>query len=233
MANKQFKAEISDYVLQRGTGKPVERNKAIVYDFMPVILGEMFRTDEILSKMLLRPPPVTGPFMLQAKAYEKLGLIYVMQGELIPALECYRISLDSKMAFKKYVGDIQENALLNHKEMEFLEKPNDMEKKLVSKVLNLNLKPDRNVYNSWVEELRATKSNTTKQNGVVFNSPERVEAYMGIGEYAKALSIAEGLNLPELIIKVQTATPDEILDTKYLYKYMLDHHPQSNFGSGW
>src|SRR3989338_3565018 len=105
LAFNEEEAMATDYI------KAFRPPKANVYDFMPAVLGNKFRTNEILSRMLLRRAPETAPFMLLTDAYEELGLRYAGEGSIIPALECYRIALQSRTSFARAMGLIQGKAL--------------------------------------------------------------------------------------------------------------------------
>ncbi len=226
MVRNLFRVTLSEYINQRGTGQPIQREEAIVYDFMPVVLGDRFRTDEVLSRMLLRPAPEEGPFMLKSNAYETLGLKYVDREELIPALECYRIALDSRTSFATAIARIQGSALLNQREIAHMDTSTDLEQKLVREVAKSRRIYDRVAYTSWVEGLRTDQKQWRKSNKEKFGSPEYVEACLKIGEYEQALLIAKDLGDKKLMKKVKQTQPKEILDVKFLKKYIDDNHPE-------
>ena len=92
MVNRQ-RVVIPENIRQRGTGKQLDRKDAIVFDFMPVLLGDQFRTNDILSRQLFREQPVSAPFMLSNSAYTKLGIRHLEKGQITPALESYKIAL--------------------------------------------------------------------------------------------------------------------------------------------
>lgn len=230
MVRDLSRVTLSEYINQRGTGQPIQRKEAIVYDFMPVVLGDQFRTDGVLSRMLLRPAPEDAPFMLKSNAYETLGLKYVGKGELIPALECYRIALDSRTSFTAAMASIQESALLNNREIAQMNTSTDLEKKLVREIAKSWIIYDQAAYISWVEELRTTQKNWKKLNRENYGSAEYIEACLKIGKCKEALANAEELGDEKLIMRVKRVWPKEILDIKFLKKYIDDNHPESSFG---
>jgi len=227
MPKSLSKVVIINHIRQRGTGQIIRREEAIVYDFMPVILGDKFRTDSTLSKMLLRPEPEDAPFMLETDAYETLGLRYVREGLLVPALECYRIALDSRTSFVGAVAEIQENVLLNPNEIRHMDVSSDLEKKLVEEIAKSDGNHDQFAYASWVEELRTARKAWSELNRNNYGSREYVEACLKIGEYKEALSNAKDLRDKKLIRRVKQAIPNEILDIKFLRKFIDDNFPES------
>ena len=225
------KVELSEYISQRGTGQAIEREGALVYDFMPVVLGDEFRTNDVLSRMLLRPAPKDAPFILQSDAYETLGLKYVDEENLVPALECYRIALNSRTTFAMFMARIQEAALLNQHEIDHLDVSTDLERKLVEEVVKSNGKHDQVAYNTWVEELRTAQKTWLELDGSNnYGSRKYVEACLRIGEYERAIANAESLGDENLIRRVKRVIPKEILDIKFLTKYINDNFPESTFG---
>lgn len=222
---------VSDYITQRGTGKPIQREGAIVYDFMPVILGEQFRTDKVLSCMLLRPQPVDAPFMLRTEAYEELGMKYVSKGKTTPALECYRIALDSTTSFTKFIGDIQSCALINENELKHMDISSELEEKLLKEIVKLNTKVNLTSYESWVEEIRSKYQKWKSFSLNDQKSREYVETSLKIGKYEEAFYSAKELGDKKLIQKVKSATPKEILDVNFLDKHIHDNFPESTIGT--
>lgn len=154
--------KISEYMNQRGTDKEIPLREAIVYDFMPYVIGERFRKEKVLLNRVFFDAPVDAPFILKSVAYETLGLIYLNKKDLIPALDCYRIFLDSRLNFVKVMSRIQNNALLNSSEKNALKFESVLEEKLVREVLNLNVKADLEAYSYWVEALRKDRKSLAK-----------------------------------------------------------------------
>lgn len=218
------------YISQRGTGEPIDREKAIVYDFMPVILGERFMTDEVLSKMIMRPEPVSAPFMLRSDAYEKLGSIYVKKGELIPALECYRIALDAATSLSLFISRLQGNALLNTNELNHLDGPTVFEGKLIKEAKKVEDVYGQAAYATWVEGIRTDQKNWRHLNHTEFGSEKYIEACMKIGKFEEARHHAEKTKNKTLIQKINDTQPEEILDLDFLNTYIDENHPDSTMG---
>ncbi|AJF62006.1 TPA: hypothetical protein HA239_00440 [Candidatus Woesearchaeota archaeon] len=221
---------LSQQIPQRGTGKKISRDEAIVYDFMPAVLGNKFRTNEILSRMLLRRAPETAPFMLLTDAYEELGLRYAGEGSIIPALECYRIALQSRTSFARAMGLIQGKALHDENEIDHMTLSDSLEQRLVGLVAESEKEVDYVAYNSWIEELREAQKNWWRLNRTQHGSEKYIEACLKIGEYQEALASAEVLKDSNLIRKVKKAQPPEILDLDFLKKYINDNYPDSTIG---
>jgi len=228
MKKELYRVSIERLASQRGTGKPIQREQAIVYDFMPVTLGEQFRTNSILSKMLLRSPPVGAPFMLTTTAYETLGFKYFEEGEIIPALECYRIALDSRTSFVTFIAKIQKNVLLNQNELSHLELFTPLEEMLLKESYKSKFQPNPELYAKWIKELRTARKNWFELNHNDYGSEEYVKACLKVGEYEEAIHHARKLNKKELLEEVESAMPREILDVEFLRKYVDDNHPESS-----
>ena len=223
-------ADLSEYIYPRGTGHAIPREKAIVYDFMPMCLGEQFRTSEILSRMLLRPAPETAPFMLQADAYEKLGERYIRENKITPALECYRIALGSKTEFTAAIARLGSSALLNPHELEHLNLSTNLEKILMKEVMKSPQDSDQAAYSNWIEDLRVAQERWLDLNHKEYGSATYVEACLSIGKYEEARTNATKLGNQSLLQKVKDFIPVEILDVQFLKKYIDDNYPESTFG---
>jgi hypothetical protein len=222
---------LSTHISQRGAGEIINRKEALVYDFMPMILGERFRIDGTLSKMLLRPAPEDAPFMLETDAYETLGEKYIDKGEWNPALECYRIALESRTSFAKFMAGIQGDALLSPNEIGHLDISTKMERGLLKWAMESGMRSDPSAYIKWVNELRIAKNNWENLNRNAYGSKEYVEACLRIGEYKEALSNAKNLNDRKLTRIVKQARPKEILDIGFLKKFIDDNFPESSIGN--
>ncbi|GAI66228.1 unnamed protein product, partial [marine sediment metagenome] len=194
----------------------------------PVILGDQFRSNNILSKMLLRPAPKDAPFMLQTDAYETLGFKYLKENKIIEALECYRIALDSSIGFTMAIRSLGKSALLNQNEINHLNIPKNLENKLISSVGRLKNKINPGAYCSWVEELRIVEQQWMKLNQKDYGSKEYIELCLKTGRYKEALSNAKSLEDEKVIEKVKLVTPEEILDIEFLKGYIAKNFPESS-----
>lgn len=226
---KQKKFSIPKSMKQRGTGKEIDRTSAIVYDFMPVLLGNEFRTNDILSKQLFRDRPVSGPMILMEDAYNTLGSRYLKEGQITPALECYKFALREQTGFISFVSAIQENALLTQEEISHLKLDSQLEKNLMQEIARKKRKEiDQDLYNAWIEKLRASYRLYLELNHKEYGTRQYFEVLLDIGDNGEASSIAENLGDKNLVMRIKLARPKEILDVKWLKKYVEENHPESS-----
>ena len=235
MGSSLYRVKIPAEIEQRGTGKAINRPDALVYDCMPVLLGDQFRTHPVLSRVLLRDAPVSAPFMLKREAYELLGVKYVEEGDLIPGLECYRIMLESATDFVEAMSRIQGSALLNQREVKKLGLASDLESELMRSCRKAKMKADPQKYADWVDQLKASKKEWLRlnQNNKTYGSAKYIEACLRIGLYEQAEACARNLKKRGVIQKVRDQTPDEILDTSFLHEYISANSanfPESTIG---
>jgi len=112
--SKRKQVVIPEKVKQRGTNREINRPDSIVFDFMPILIGNEFRTNEILMMQLFRDSPATsGPMMLMNTAYSLLGSKYLDDNNITPALECYKFALCERTALIGFVSSLKQNVLLN------------------------------------------------------------------------------------------------------------------------
>lgn len=216
-------------VKQRGTNRGIARQDLIVFDFMPVLIGNEFRTNETLMMQLFRDPPVSGPVMLMNTAYSLLGSRYLDERELTPALECYKFALYEQTAFVSFVSSIQEAALLTPEEISHLNLESELETRLMCEIAKRR-KPDvdTELYGLWVEKLRATHKYEHSLNRKEYETRQYFEALLEIGNHEQARYHAEDLGGQNLVKRVKLVKPKEILDVKWLEKYGDDNHPESS-----
>lgn len=113
-------AHIQTEGTSRGTGAPVALHEAVVYDFMPPILGNQFRVNEQL-RHATHFYGQTGSFMMRDEAYGKLAVKELEAGNLTEALEAYKRRLSAATGFISAMADVQSNALLSPEEVDRLQ----------------------------------------------------------------------------------------------------------------
>jgi len=230
-----------NFYKQRGVDGKIQRKDAQVFDFMPMILGEQFRTDKILSRQLFRDPPVSGTFFNEQSAYESLGLRYAGQGKLVPALECYKFALGSKVGFISLIASIQDNVLLSPEEISRLNLDSTLEKILVRKFpASTGKKIDLDGYSRWLDKLRTDyklwhRLNLTERS--LFpnctHARQYAELELELGMWGNETICGAEYDVgqmkdSELMRRVRRLRPKEILDVKWLDKYMEDNAPVSS-----
>lgn len=228
------KISIPSDMLQRGTSRSINRADATVFDFMPVLLGDQFRTDRTLSMQLFRYSPINGPFMLMEEAYSLLGQRYLNQGERIPALECYKFFLQQKTGFIGFVSSMQENALLSPGEISHLQLESPFEEDLMTEISRGGKGVNSNIYYAWLDKIRAEKRlerEYNKDGDEGFKRPN-LELQLSMGMYGDGAVFGveyhvEVLGEDNFIRRVDIARPGEILDIEWLKKYVDENHPES------
>lgn len=227
MITKRFKVDIHPPELQDRAGQAINLADAIVYDFMPTNLGNAFRTDDILKKMLLRPSPVNGPFMAQIDAYKSLGAQYLATGDITPALECYRLVLSNRIQFSTGMYIIQKNILLDANEIKHLGTSTGLEGALRPHIICA----DREItaHTLWVDELRTARKEWLDLNHNDYGSKEYVEACLRIGRYEEAHTNAKRLDDEGLVERIELARPEEILDVTRLQSMVVNNTSESSF----
>lgn len=285
MSTKRSRVYIPEIFQQRGTGKEIERNKSIVYDFMPVLLSEQFQTNRVLSRQLFRNPPEQGPFMVTEDAYNTLGTRYLTRGKIVPALECYKIALTQGTGFISFIADRQDHALLTQGEINRLNLESPLEKALMKELVSREMSINPQATVTWIEKLRKSYQRMRELNREAYKNSsfnvdlrkklakgigkldyhltfpqirrgisklrissrrsselldelerkesikrEYIEACLELGVYDQALLHAEELGSRKLVRKIKELTPKEILNVKWLEKYIDDNHPESTMG---
>jgi len=233
------KVSISDNMKQRGSGKEIPRAEATVYDFMPVILGDQFRTNPVLLMQLFRDAPVRGPMMLMQRAYTALGEQYVRDGKLTPALECYKFALYEQTGFIGFISGIQGSALLTPQEISHLNLESDFEETLIGKVANNGETINSCLHYSWLDLLRAAhklEGEYNRDEGERWKRPN-LELQLSMGRFGNdggegVEFHAEQLGDENLIKRVKLARPREILDVRWLIEYVGINHPESSMFRG-
>lgn len=211
---------------QRGIGREIDKREVIVYDFMPVLLGNEFRVDGILSSQLFRRPPVPGPMTLMEEAYTTLGKRYLDGKDLTPALECYKFALEEKIGFINFISSMQENALLSLEEINHLKLETSFEKELLiavsgqrSQEVNLEM------YDVWLDRLRKgyrLEKEYNHDNNEHCKKPD-LELQLELGMWGNEILLGLEHNMnkiedPKFKKRVRLARPKEILDVRWLKK---------------
>jgi len=226
MAKELYRVYIPKYAKQRGTGKPINRNEAIVFDFMPVLIGDKFRTDKILSMQLFRNPPEHAPCMLEDTAYSELGMRYIQENRMVPALECYKIALAARTGFIGIISQMQDVALLNPVELGHMQIESPLEKALMQELVRREQHVSPEVHAEWVEQTRALYKKWKALNKSEYGSQEYIELSAKLGIWSEAICNA-GKSQKR---KIKQMMPKEILDVKFLKKYIKDNFPESTIG---
>jgi len=208
---------IPSEISQRGSGRPIDRKLAIVYDHMPLILADQFRTDDILSKRLFCKPPIDQDWIIAEDAYTRLGDHYLRENRVVPALECYKHALYQRADWVLMKASIQETTPLDESDLPRLEIKNDLETRLIRSLSTVTF--DQETTLEWIDELREKYFSYEE---LPYDAPERIHRALELGRYDKALIIAKERQDTKLISELQAARPREILDLKLLNKFMYD-----------
>jgi len=216
---------------ERGIEKEIKKNESLVFDFMPRILGHQFMANPILSRQLFRERPVDGTFSLEQDGYTQLGLKYLKQKQITPALECYKFVLKSQTGFGDFVSSLNGAILLSPKEIQRMNLGGPLEDKLVKEFSNKKIKVTMKDYTHWVDKLRAAYKLCNILDTTDFsNFPNlcvEIEVFLGMWGYAE--DHARQTKDKNLIHRAKLFMPREILDVKWLSKYAEDNWPESSY----
>ncbi|MFH1400131.1 MAG: hypothetical protein ABIH41_01305 [Nanoarchaeota archaeon] len=224
------RVRIPTEVRQRGSGKEIPRVQAIVFDFMPPLLGNEFRVDPTLSMQLFRDDPVGGPMRLMDDAYTRLGQHYTDKGALTPALKCYKFALHHRTGFVSFISSVQDAALLTQDEIAHLDLNSPLEEALIRAVYKKRPEVDQDLYHAWLDHLRASHAHYLQLNRKEYGSRQYLESLLVIGNHEQAMYFAKESGDRGLVQRVRLARPKEILDVKWLRRYADEHHPDSTIG---
>lgn len=111
------RVQIDPDIFSRGTGQPVALQEAVVYDFMPPLLGNRFRVEETLKRGV-HFLDTTGSFMMAEEAYQEFANQELSGGNLVSALEAYKKGLQSAVGFAGAMSRLGDRALLSPAEIE-------------------------------------------------------------------------------------------------------------------
>lgn len=152
------RVQIDSELLSRGTGQPVTLQEAVVYDFMPPILGNRFRVDDTLRRGV-HFFSESGSFMMGEEAFQELANQELSAGNLVSALEAYKRGLHKAVGFVGAMAMLGDGPLLSPTEMERFNLQRSfgtIEKGLVGVIITAgeDTKIDLPDYAGWVAGIR-------------------------------------------------------------------------------
>lgn len=169
--NKLYEVKIDPKLVSKGTGKSINIVEAVVYDFMPRILGDKFREVETLRKSVHFYGKEHAPVLALDEAYRSLAKQELEEGNLNEALEAYKRGVYYRTAFIRLMARIQDNALFNPTEIQKLDSESDyepIEDELVHIVVSQDIAFDLSTYVAFLEEVRQLEKNALRLNQLYF-----------------------------------------------------------------
>lgn len=165
--------QIDPDLLSRGTGSPVVLQEAVVYDFMPPILGNRFRVDEILKRGVHFFSDV-GSFMMGEEAFQELATQELDAGNLVFALEAYKRGLHKAVGFAGAMTRLGDRALLSQTEIDRFDLPRrfgTIERRSISAIIKAgeDTKIDLLDYAEWVAGVRRLERDASQLNQQYFD----------------------------------------------------------------
>lgn len=176
MANPDFgrlrSIQISPDLLSRGSGERVALQEAVVYDFMPPVLGNRFRIDPTLRRGV-HFFSFNGSFMMGEEAFQELATNEINAGNLIPALEAYKRGLHKAVGFACSSASLRGMMLLSPAEIERLSlqgRFGAIERKLIRMIIAAegDTKIDLPQYAQWVSGVRTLERDAPPLNRKYF-----------------------------------------------------------------
>jgi hypothetical protein len=217
-----YKVSIDPEMVSRGTGRPINRQESIVYDFMPRIIGVRFRTAPLLRAVHFYggffDRGVNGPFLAQELAYGELFIEEFGKDNLTEALEAYKRGLYNATEWIKGMARIQNNALFSQAELQELDvgdKFREMEEALVLRLAPEGKPFDLDAYSAFLDEVRQLEKDARQLNQLYFmgakglphedtaqkGNPETGrklrDTYARMQRYSQAAWISEKIEDPE------------------------------------
>lgn len=179
MASPDFgelrRVEITPDLLSRGSGERIPLQEAVVYDFMPRILGSRFAGVTELRRAA-HFTRCEGSFMMTEEAQTELAEAELNAGNLTPALEAYKRGLNSAVGFVGAMAAMQDHALLSPAEVDRLNlgrRFGALEDRLIQQVVSQDIAFNSQRYIEWLNNVRKLEKDALSLNQQYFrgNSP--------------------------------------------------------------
>jgi len=174
MASPDFgelrRIKIDPELFSRGSGERILLHEAVVYDFMPKILGSRFAGVEELRRTT-HFYSETGSFMMGEEAHQEVAQEELKSGNLVPALEAYKRSLHNAVGFVEAVSALGDGALLSPQEVNRLNlrsRFGALEDKLIYLVVSQNVAFDLPKYIEWLNNVRRLERDARRLNQQYF-----------------------------------------------------------------
>lgn len=175
MAGPDFKdlhqVHINPELLSRGSGERIPLQEAVVYDFMPRILGSRFMTVAELNRARHFFSGM-GSFMMMDEAYNEVAEEELKVGNLTLALDAYKKRLHAAVGFIGAMSLLGNGALLNSEEVNRLnlqERFGALERELVRSVVSQNISLDLPKYIEWLNSVRGLERDSHQFNRQYFS----------------------------------------------------------------
>lgn len=156
---KFYQVEISPDLLSRGSGETIGRNEAVVYDFMPLILGSRFAVVPQLKRATHFFGGEGVPFSFSQQAYIQAAKEEIIdpEGSLTTALELYKRGLHAHTQFAYLFSRAGDLALLTQADLDSLHLGRDLveiEEILIQRVAQADISVDTAKYRAWLKQVR-------------------------------------------------------------------------------
>lgn len=164
--------QIDPELLSKGTGSPVVLQEAVVYDFMPPILGIRFRLDESLKRGVHFFSDI-GSFMMGEEAFQELATQELDAGNLVSALEAYKRGLHKAVGFAGAMAGLGDRALLSQAEIDRFDltrRFGTIERRSIAAIIKVgeDTKIDLLDYAEWVAGVRRLERDAHRLNQQYF-----------------------------------------------------------------
>ncbi|MBI5002244.1 hypothetical protein HZC31_02575 [Candidatus Woesearchaeota archaeon] len=167
-----YTVKLPTEVISRGTGQPIARADALVYDLMPRILGYRFLiVDELREAVHVYDDPKGGSFLALSEIHRRVAQEEYQRGNTTAALEAYkRMLYQSEIAFGEAMEQVQDTLLITEKTIIKIDSNNEalhtLEDALITQVAVL---PDSffnlDAYFSFLDQIRATERRAGELGG--------------------------------------------------------------------
>src|SRR3989344_3922862 len=175
MASPDFgelrRVQINPELLSRGSGERVALQDAVVYDFMPRILGSRsMGVDELRRATHFYSGG--GSFMMMDEAYGEVAEDELKSGNLTLALEAYKRRLHAAVGFVGAMAALGDKALLSSQEVDRLNLQSRfgaLENRLIQTVVSQDIAFDLPKYIDWLNNVRRLEKDAAQLNRQYFN----------------------------------------------------------------
>lgn len=166
------RVQIDPELLSRGTGQPVPLQEAVVYDFMPPVLGNRFRVNDVLRRGVHFFSD-SGSFMMGEEAFQELATQELDAGNLVSALEAYKRGLHKAVGFAGAMAMLGDRALLSQTEIGRFDLPRrfgTIERRSIAAIIEAgeDTKIDLPDYAEWVAGVRRLERDALRLNRQYF-----------------------------------------------------------------
>jgi len=162
--------------VSRGTSEQISLSEAVVYDFMPPMIGSRFMASESLKKRIHFYGQETGSFMDLEETNRQIAEEELNKGNLEEAIDAYKNCLHDAVGFLCAISTIQEHALLSISEYQRLDLDSrfgDLEGRLMAAISKEDISINAEKYSEFIKNVRNLEKRGHQLNQLFFMGESR------------------------------------------------------------